>query len=186
VSFVFFVVVLSSGIRWQPAVDMQSLAGQWLAWENAGAVICVGPGCVSSQSRNAAMDTPRPELQSPELDPVTTTVSTAETVETAPPTLLERLHRALGPLAGGIIIDFVDFATFGPIGLVLGPVLGGMAGWWVSSIYNFGTRGRVIVATLAAIYCTIPFTELLPLATLVAAVARFFETPPVTPPPSES
>ncbi|MGQ0633305.1 MAG: hypothetical protein ACT4QC_01740 [Planctomycetaceae bacterium] len=94
-------------------------------------------------------------------------------------TVLERLHRALGPLAGGIIIDFVDFATFGPIGLVLGPVLGGLAGWWVSSIYQFGWRGRAVVATLAAVYCTIPFTELLPLATLVAAVARFFEAPAV-------
>lgn len=97
--------------------------------------------------------------------------------ESAPVTIFERLHRALGPLAGGMIIDFVDFATFGPIGLVLGPVLGGLAGWWVSSIYHFGTRGRIVVATLAAIYCTIPFTELLPLATLVAAVARFFEPP---------
>jgi hypothetical protein len=92
-------------------------------------------------------------------------------------TLLERLHRALGPLAGGMIIDFVDFASFGPIGLVLGPVLGGLAGWWVSSIYGFGPRGRTVVAIVAAVYCSIPFTEVLPLATLVAAVARFFESP---------
>lgn len=91
--------------------------------------------------------------------------------------LLERLHNALGPLAAGIIIDTVNLAMFGPIGLVLGPVVGGLAGWWVSSIYGFGTRGRLIVATVAAIYVTIPFTELLPLATMVAAVGRFNHAP---------
>lgn len=100
----------------------------------------------------------------------------------APMSLLERLHYALGPLAAGIIIDTVNLAMFGPIGLVLGPVLGGLAGWWVSSIYGFGTRGRLIVATAAAIYVTIPFTELLPLATMVAAVGRFYHTPA---PPAE-
>jgi hypothetical protein len=98
------------------------------------------------------------------------------------PTLLERLHYALGPLAAGIIIDIVDFAMFGPIGLALGPVVGGLAGWWVSSLYGFGTRGRLIVAIAAAIYVTVPFTELLPLATMVAAVGRFYQSPaPVEP-----
>lgn len=92
-------------------------------------------------------------------------------------TLLERLHNALGPLAAGIIIDVVDFAAFGPFCLLLGPILGGLAGWWVSSIYGFGTKGRLIVATAAAIYVTIPFTELLPLATMVAAVGRFYHAP---------
>lgn len=109
------------------------------------------------------------------------------------PTLLERLHNALGPLAAGIIIDVVDFAMFGPIGLVLGPLVGGLAGWWVSSIYGFGTRGRLIVAAVAAFYVTMPFTELLPLATMVAAVGRFYHAPaggqpenPDPPPPAES
>lgn len=102
----------------------------------------------------------------------------AQSAASERPTVLERLHRALGPLAGGIIIDCVDFATFGPVGLVLGPIAGGLAGWWVSSLYRFETRGRLIVALLAAIYCTIPFTELLPLATIVAACARYWDSTP--------
>jgi hypothetical protein len=32
----------------------------------------------------------------------------------------KRLNKALGPVMAGFIIDVVDFATFGPIGLVLG------------------------------------------------------------------
>jgi hypothetical protein len=88
-----------------------------------------------------------------------------------------RLHRAFGPLAGAMLLDMVDLATLGPIGLVLGPALGGIVGWWVSGIYEFSTRGRLTFAILAAVYCTIPFTEPLPLATAIAAVARFREKP---------
>lgn len=109
-------------------------------------------------------------------------VAASVPAETPQLTLLERLHYALGPLAAGIIIDTVNLAVFGPIGVVLGPVVGGLAGWWVSSLYGFGTRGRLFVAIAAAIYVTVPFTELLPLATMVAAVGRFYQSPtPVEP-----
>lgn len=87
--------------------------------------------------------------------------------------LLVRLHRALGPLAGGIVLDFVDLATFGPIGLLGGFVMGGLIGWWISSIYDFSLRGRSVFAVLAAAYTAIPFTEILPLATMISAWARF-------------
>jgi hypothetical protein len=92
--------------------------------------------------------------------------------------LVIRLHRAFGPLAGAMLLDMVDLATFGPIGLILGPALGGLVGWWVSGIYDFSTRGRTAFAILAGVYCTIPFTEPLPIATAIAAVARFREKPP--------
>jgi len=88
-------------------------------------------------------------------------------------TLLVRLHRALGPLAGGVILDVVDFATFGPVGLAIGLLVGVLVGWWVSSIYAFSVKARCIWATLGGLYCAVPFTEVLPLATLVSAVGRF-------------
>jgi hypothetical protein len=108
----------------------------------------------------------------------------------APPTptepheaLLVRLHRALGPLAGGMILDFVDLATFGPVGLFGGFLIGAAVGWWVSSIYGFTTQARILFATFAAIYTAIPFTELLPLATIISAIARFRpQYPPTTAP----
>ena len=87
--------------------------------------------------------------------------------------LLTRLHRALGPLAGGLILDFVDIATFGPVGLLGGFVVGGLAGWWVSSIYEFSPRSRLALAALAAVYTAVPLTEPLPLATAISALARF-------------
>ena len=87
--------------------------------------------------------------------------------------LLHRLYRALGPLAGGLILDFADLATFGPVGLVGGLVVGIAVGWWICSIYELSWEVRFLIAVIAGIYCTIPYTEMLPLATLISAIARF-------------
>ncbi|MDA1179442.1 MAG: hypothetical protein O2931_11660 [Planctomycetota bacterium] len=65
----------------------------------------------------------------------------------------ERLYRALGPLAGGIILDVTDFLTFGPIGIALGLIIGCPVGYWVSGMSK---RTRVLFAVLAGVYCTIP------------------------------
>ena len=90
---------------------------------------------------------------------------------------LSRFHRALGPIAGGVMIDLVDLATFGPIGIVLGLVFGGGIGWWVGSIYRFSPGKRVLWALVCGIYCTIPFTAIFPVMTIISAVARFGEDP---------
>lgn len=107
-----------------------------------------------------------------------------------PRSLADRLHYALGPLAGGMLIDAADLITPGPLGLFGGLLVGLPVGWWVASIYGFSVPSRCLIATLAGIYCTIPATELIPLATLVSAVARFFADTPGTVrpriPPAES
>lgn len=92
--------------------------------------------------------------------------------------LLSRLNRALGPIAAGLLLDFVDLATFGPIGIVAGFFIGAAVALWISSIYRFSLRAKTILALLAGLYCMVPMTELLPLATLAAATCRFFEEPP--------
>lgn len=89
---------------------------------------------------------------------------------------LRRLNRAFGPIAAGVIIDLVDLATFGPIGLVLGLPIGGLAGYWMGTCLGLDRKACLLCALAAGIYCTIPFTELIPLATLVGAYARFRET----------
>jgi hypothetical protein len=98
---------------------------------------------------------------------------------------LPRLHRAFGPIAGGLVLDLVDLATFGPIGLLGGWILGAGVGWWIGSIYGFSKEAKLTLAISAGIYCMIPFTEPLPIATIVSAIARFFEKPPRQPPSEE-
>lgn len=95
--------------------------------------------------------------------------------EERPPdnSLFVRLERAFGPVLGGLLIDFIDLATFGPVGVFFGMIIGGAAAYWVCSIYRMPIRQRIIWAIAAGVYCTIPFTEALPLATLIGAYARF-------------
>jgi len=86
---------------------------------------------------------------------------------------LRKLYVALGPVAGGILLDTLDIATFGPFGFYVGWLIGLPVGWWMAGVYGFGTFGRVLFATLAAVYLTLPMTEILPIATVISAVARF-------------
>ena len=86
--------------------------------------------------------------------------------------LLERSQRAFGPLAGGMILDLVDLSTFGPYG-VGGFFVGCLVGWWICSIYSISRMTRLTLALLSGIYCLLPLTEFVPLATLLSAFVRF-------------
>ncbi len=86
---------------------------------------------------------------------------------------LSRLNHAMGPVVAGMIIDAVDFVTFGPIGLVIGIPVGAIAGYWLGQSMALEKNACLFCAVAAGIYCTIPFTELLPLGTMVGALVRY-------------
>jgi hypothetical protein len=94
-------------------------------------------------------------------------------------TVGRRLYNALFPVIGGLVLDLTDFVTFGPIGLYTGLLIGGLVGWLISSIYGFSTKKRLLWALLSGIYCTIPVTEFVPVATILSTIARFDKIPPV-------
>ena len=79
----------------------------------------------------------------------------------------------LGPIAGGFLLDLVDLATFGPVGLYGGFVIGGALGWWLAGQHGLGRRGRFIGAVLAAVYSATPATEWLPLGTLAGVLLEW-------------
>lgn len=89
-----------------------------------------------------------------------------------------RLNRAFGPVVAGLIIDFVDLATFGPIGLYLGLPIGAFAGYWMGRALGLAPKPSLLCALAAGLYCMMPGTEMLPLATLVGACARYYESSP--------
>lgn len=89
------------------------------------------------------------------------------------PELARRLNRAFGPIVAGLIIDLVDFATFGPVGLALGLPIGWLAGYWMGTALGLSKRASVWCAVAAGIYCVMPGTEVIPLATIAGACVRF-------------
>lgn len=108
----------------------------------------------------------------------------------------KRLNRAFGPVIAGLIIDLVDLSTFGPMGFYFGLPLGGGCGYWMGRTLGLSQKHSLYCALAAGIYCMIPVSEFLPLATLVGAFARYRDSgnrentpppkeqnPPVLPPP---
>jgi len=89
------------------------------------------------------------------------------------PSLARRAERAFGPIVAGLILDIVDFATFGPMGLYLGLIAGSLTGWYLARVLGIPRQWRPWLIAAAAVYCTIPFTEFIPAATLFGAIARF-------------
>lgn len=101
---------------------------------------------------------------------------TSGTTGSAPkPSQARRLNRAFGPVAAGLVIDLLDLSTFGPIGLYLGFPVGGLAGYWMGRALGLDRRMAGICAVAAGVYCVLPGTEFIPLATLVGALARFHD-----------
>ena len=84
-------------------------------------------------------------------------------------------QRAFGPVVAGAIIDIIDFATFGPLGLVFGLIVGGGVAWYICYLYGLPLRQKLLWSLAAGIYCTIPFTEFIPVGTLVGAFIRYRE-----------
>lgn len=94
----------------------------------------------------------------------------------------------LAPLWGGFLLDVADFFSWTavPPMLVAGAVAGVPLGWWIASTLGFSQKWRLLAAVGAGIYCLLPFTELLPLATIATTIASLVKargmlfTPPDT------
>lgn len=96
----------------------------------------------------------------------------------AAPTWMERAQAALGPVLAGLILDFFDLLTPGAVGLYVGPLVGFLIGHYLSGFYGFRGWPRVAMAVLAAGYLAAPMTSMLPVATLIGALARFRDPKP--------
>ena len=54
-----------------------------------------------------------------------------------PPSLPLRLYNAVFPIIGGLILDFADLATLGPVSIYTGLLIGGLIGW-LMELYQRG------------------------------------------------
>jgi uncharacterized membrane protein len=79
------------------------------------------------------------------------------------------------PFLAAALLDAVDLATWGPLGLSLGFVLGALSGWFLSESLGFKPQNRWMGAALGGVYCMTPGTSVLPVATVVTAVRQLSE-----------
>ena len=79
---------------------------------------------------------------------------------------------AIGPVLAGMIIDVLDIATFGATGLYIGFLLGAPAGWYLARRMGLDPKRAFLAAIVCGVYCTIPFTSPIPVATLIGVWAR--------------
>ncbi len=103
-------------------------------------------------------------------------METDDIVKDQRPCTSKRLNRAFGPVIAGIIIDTVDLATFGPIGIITGLPIGGVTGYWMGRTLGLSRKASLWCALAAGVYMTIPMTEFIPLATIAGAYARYLES----------
>ena len=73
--------------------------------------------------------------------------------------------KRLSPILAGVLLDLLDFATYGPIGLWAGVVVGGLAGYLLARAMGFERRWPAAVLVAGA-YCMLPFTAFVPLVRL--------------------
>lgn len=83
-----------------------------------------------------------------------------------------RWGKAIGPVMAGMIIDVLDVATLGTAGFYLGFLLGAPAGWYLARHLGLDRKRAFVTSICCGIYCTIPFTFPVPLATMIGVWAR--------------
>lgn len=72
----------------------------------------------------------------------------------------------------GMMLDALDFLTFGPLGLKIGLPVGMLAGFALFSLLKIPLRRRVLYSIAAGIYCAVPATSPFPLGTLLALLMK--------------
>ncbi|MCE9614388.1 MAG: hypothetical protein K8T26_08935 [Lentisphaerae bacterium] len=109
-------------------------------------------------------------VENPEVLPPEGTPAGARPSRTA-----RRFVEAFGPIGAGVLIDLADFVTYGPIGLMFGMLVGGTLAYVLSGFFGQPVWKRFLWALAAGLYCTIPGTEMIPLATILASAMTFWK-----------
>jgi hypothetical protein len=89
---------------------------------------------------------------------------------------LQRTATALGtremgsgwaPILTALAIDLADFAMIGPTGIVAGFGVGFALTFMLTLATNVPLRRAAVLSVLAGVYCMLPITDVVPLATML-------------------
>lgn len=78
----------------------------------------------------------------------------------------------LNPVLGGMILDAVDFLTPMALPAPISLGVGAVAGYLVGSAMRLSFEKRLLLAAVAAAYCSLKGTRIMPLGTLVGVLSR--------------
>ena len=82
---------------------------------------------------------------------------------------LAELERAVGPVVAGLLVDLLDAATVSPL---LGLLLGWPLGSYVLRKAGLPTQRAVLLGGLVGVYCALPGTFAIPVATIFGALVK--------------
>ena len=85
-----------------------------------------------------------------------------------------QLADAFGPLAAAVLLDAIDFVSYGQVGLLVGMFVGGTFTYVYTSMYGLPVWQRLLWAIAAGFYCLLPRTQLIPMATLAVALSQYW------------
>jgi ammonia channel protein AmtB len=71
------------------------------------------------------------------------------------------------PVLAAMAIDLADFAMMGPLGLVAGLFVGFALTFVLTSATGAPTKRALLLGLLGGVYCMLPITDLVPLATML-------------------
>ena len=92
-----------------------------------------------------------------------------ERADGTPAEKLAELERAVGPVVAGLLVDLLDAATVSPL---LGLLLGWPLGAYVLRKAGLPPERTVLLGGLVGVYCALPGTFAIPVATVVGALVK--------------
>jgi hypothetical protein len=98
--------------------------------------------------------------------------SNSRTAGTPPERPATAAQQMIRPIFAALAIDLLDLVTSGPLGLYTGLILGAATGFWLAPLLGFPPHRRWLAALVTGVYCTLPLTGLIPLATLASVLSR--------------
>ena len=78
----------------------------------------------------------------------------------------------LNPVMAGMILDAVDFLTPMALPAPISITVGAVAGFLVGGAMRLPLEKRLLLAAVAAAYCSLKGTRIMPLGTLVGTLSR--------------
>jgi hypothetical protein len=85
------------------------------------------------------------------------------------PSKVREISESIGPMLAGMLIDVIDAATFNPI---MGMLVGWPLGYYIVRQVGCSKATASKLGILSGVYCALPGTFLIPMATILAIYGK--------------